>query len=92
VEADESLNTLLARREQVRSTRTSAGTTEARPDLFKPQGPAKAADFPLPGQSEKSAPAEAALPAETKPAAEEPASTTNRLLEAKRRAQKRRGE
>jgi Ca-activated chloride channel family protein len=91
-EADESLNTLLARREQVRTTRTSAGTAEPRPDLFKPQEPAKVADFPLSGQNEKSAATEAAPPAETKPAAEEQASTTNRLLEAKRRAQKRRGE
>jgi uncharacterized membrane protein len=93
VEADESLNTLLARREQVRSTRTSAGTTEPRPDLFKPQEPAKVADFPMSGQNDKpAAAAEAAPPAEPKPTAEEPASTTNRLLEAKRRAQKRRGE
>ena len=92
VEADESLNTLLARREQVRSTRTSAGTAEPRQDLFKPQEPAKAADFPLSGQSEKSTPAETASPAETKPAEEEKPTTTNRLLEAKRRAQKRRDE
>ncbi len=92
VEADESLNTLLARREQVRSTRTSAGTAEARPDLFKPQEPAKAADFPLSGQSESSTPAEATPPVETKPTEEEKPTTTNRLLEAKRRAQKRRGE
>jgi uncharacterized membrane protein len=91
-EADVSLNTLLARRDQVRSTRTSAGTAEPRPDLFKPQEPAKVADFPLSGQSEKTIPAEAAPPVEAKPAAEEPASTTNRLLEAKRRAQRRRGE
>lgn len=92
VEADESLNTLLARREQVRSTRTSAGTAEPRQDLFKPQEPAKVADFSLSQQSEKSPAVEATPPAETKPATEDPASTTNRLLEAKRRAQKRRGE
>ncbi len=91
-EADESLNTLLARREQVRSTRTSAGAAEPRRDLFQPQEPAKVADLPLSGQSEQTAPAEAAPPVETRPAAEEQASTTNRLLEAKRRAQKRRGE
>ncbi|MEK7781161.1 MAG: hypothetical protein AAB370_06640, partial [Verrucomicrobiota bacterium] len=91
-EADESLNTLLARREQVRSTRTSAGSAEPRPDLFKPQEPAKVADFPMSGQSDKPALVEAAPTIEAKPAAEEQASTTNRLLEAKRRAQKRRGE
>jgi Ca-activated chloride channel family protein len=92
VEADESLNTLLARREQVRSTRTSAGTAEPRQDLFKPQEPAKAADLPFLGQTDKPAPTESAPPVEAKAAEEEKPSTTNRLLEAKRRAQKRRGE
>jgi hypothetical protein len=91
-EADESLNTLLARREQVRSTRTSAGTAEPRADLFKPQEPAKASDLPFPGSTEKSPPTEATPPTEAKPIKEEAPSTTNRLLEAKRRAQKRRGE
>jgi hypothetical protein len=91
-EADESLNTLLARRDQIRSTRTSAGSAEPRQDLFKPQEPAKVTDLPFPGQAESAAPAEVAPPAEAKPAEEDKASTTNRLLEAKRRAQKRRGE
>ena len=90
-EADESLNTLLARREAIRSTRTSAGTTEPRPDLFKPQEPAKAADFPIASESDGSPPTQAAPPVETKSAEAEPAEgTTSRLLEAKRRAQKRR--
>jgi Ca-activated chloride channel family protein len=92
VEADESLNTLLARRDQVRSTRTSAGTAEPRPDLFKPQAPAKATDLRIHGQGDKATPAETAAPVEPKPAEAEPPTTTNRLLEAKRRAQKRRGE
>jgi Ca-activated chloride channel family protein len=92
VEADVSLNTLLARREQVRSTRTSAGTAEPRQDLFKPQEPAKAADLPFLGQTDKPAATESAPPVEAKAAEEEKPSTANRLLEAKRRAQKRRGE
>jgi hypothetical protein len=91
-EADESLNTLLARRDQVRSTRTSAGTAEPRPDLFKPQESAKVSDLPLPGHTDKSAPAETTPTSQTEPVQEEAPSTTNRLLEAKRRAQKRRGE
>ena len=92
-EADESLNTLLARREQVRSTRTSAGTEprERREDLFKPQEPAKMADFPLTSEGEGATPSQQEPPVEAKPAEEEtPAGTTSRLLEAKRRAQKRR--
>jgi Ca-activated chloride channel family protein len=92
VEADESLNTLLARREQVRSTRTSAGTAEPRQDLFQPQEPAKASDIPFSTSSESATPTEVASPVEPKPIEKEEASTTNRLLEAKRRAQKRRGE
>ena len=92
VEADESLNTLLARREQVRSTRTSAGTTEPSQDLFKPQEPAKTTDLPFPGEPAKLSPTEVAPPGETKATEEEKPSTTNRLLEAKRRAQQRRGE
>lgn len=89
-EADVSLNTLLARREQVRSTRTSAGTTEARPDLFQPQQPVKTFDLPGSEATESAAPAEVIPPTAAKPAEEEKPSTTNRLLEAKRRAQKRR--
>jgi uncharacterized membrane protein len=92
VEADESLNTLLARREQVRTTRTSAGTAEPRQDLFQPQEPAKVADLPLSGTTPQPTPTETVSPAAAKPTEEEAPSTTNRLLEAKRRAQQRRGE
>jgi hypothetical protein len=90
--AEESLATLLARRDQVRGGRTSAGTAEARPDLFKPeQQPAPNVIF---GSSDGEAIKPAApvvSPEPTPPAAEDkPAATTSRLLEAKRRAQKRR--
>jgi hypothetical protein len=84
---------LLARREQVRSTKTSAGNEprERREDLFKPQEQAKVADFPTTSGGEDSAPAQTAPSVEAKPEiAETPAGTTSRLLEAKRRAQKRR--
>lgn len=86
-EGEESLSALLARRDQVRTSKTGpvVAPTEARPDLFRPQ---KEAVLP----SDESAPpapsgAAAPPPAEKKPEAGE--STTSRLLEAKRRAQKR---
>jgi hypothetical protein len=88
--ADESLSALLARRDQVRSTKTAPA--EPSPELFRPERPVEgvaptAGTFPA-----------AATPPSTPSAAEpahpsgEPApSTTSRLLEAKRRAQKRKG-
>jgi hypothetical protein len=92
VEVEESLAALLARRDQVRSQQpVSTGQPSA--DLFRP---AKPVTEPLPGFSDLSA-AEPGAPAETPPAEPqkpqakpEPSSTTSRLLEAKRRAQKRR--
>jgi uncharacterized membrane protein len=89
-EAEESLAALLARREQVRSQKT-APVAEPRPDLFQPVGPATT---PLPGT--EGVPARdaqtPAAPEEQPKAAPEPATnTTSRLLEAKRRAQKRKG-
>ena len=87
-EAEESLAALLARREQVRSQQT-APSVEPRPDLFTPQKPA---DMPLPGEEAPAASrADAApLPAEPPKSIEAPPpSTASRLLEAKRRAQRR---
>jgi hypothetical protein len=88
-EAEESLNALLARRQQVRTQHTAPGA-EPRPELFRP---AQAPTLLLPGEEE---PAEQpAQPAPTTPSeptkpTEEPGPTTpSRLLEAKRRAQKR---
>jgi uncharacterized membrane protein len=88
-EAQESLEALLARRQQVRSQQT-APSVEPRPDLFRPE---RQADVPLPGEEPAATPA--AQPAATtaeasKPSAEPASSTASRLLEAKRRAQKRR--
>ena len=88
-EAQESLQALLARRAQVRSQQT-APTAEPSPDLFQPQ---HAATQPLPGEETSTEAVEepaAAPPAESsKPLAGPEGSTASRLLEAKRRAQKR---
>ena len=86
-EADESLAALLARRDQVRAKQTAPSVPPS-PDLFKPQKPVVI----LPERKETLT-AHAAGPvvgvsAPAKPE-EPPASTTSRLLEAKRRAQQR---
>jgi uncharacterized membrane protein len=87
-ESEESLAALLARRDAVRSTQT-APTTEPSADLFRPSKPVTE---PLPGMTPADAPPVQA-PAQPAPAAKEPAeagpTTTSRLLEAKRRAQRR---
>jgi hypothetical protein len=91
-EADESLATLLSKRGEVRSTRTAAGA-EPRPELFQPEQAARAVEFPSSGVgSSETAPPTEHPPAPPPKLAEEekPAGTTSRLLEAKRRAQKRR--
>jgi hypothetical protein len=91
-EAEESLAALLARREQVRSTQT-APSVEPRPDLFRPTQPVT---MPLPGTETaiSDAPGETMTITEPEPPPKvpgAPASTTSRLLEAKRRAQQRKG-
>jgi uncharacterized membrane protein len=90
-EAEESLAALLSRRDAVRSKQT-APAAEPSPDLFRPE---KEATLPLPGAGEAPA-APSSQPSEEpaekpKPEAGPPDSTTSRLLEAKRRAQKRKG-
>jgi len=87
-EAEESLAALLSRRAQVRSQQTGPAI-EPRADLFRPERPA---EMPLPGEEAPAAPTGQATPppAETPKAPAEPApSTASRLLEAKRRAQRR---
>jgi hypothetical protein len=89
VEAEESLAALLAKREQVRSRQTAPAATPAA-DLFRPERmPAQ----PLPGamEEQQKAPVEQSVTSrgpEQEPAA--PTNTTSRLLEAKKRAQRRR--
>jgi hypothetical protein len=91
VEAEESLASLLARRDQVRSVKTAVGT-EARPELFQPQQPVVPTELPGTNAGEMSTSSERPATTPAKPAAEPPTGTTSRLLEAKRRAQKRRGD
>jgi hypothetical protein len=90
-QAEESLGALLARRDEVRS-RTTGRAAEPSPELFRPEkvpvlpvtGPEAAQGAPAtPGHEPPGKPAGAAG---QQPA---PASTTSRLLEAKRRAQQR---
>lgn len=85
VEADESLAALLARRDQVRARTTApVKAAEPSPDLFQPK---QAVVLPEPPKPAVSPPApQAETP--PKPGAA-PESVTGRLLEAKRRAQKR---
>jgi hypothetical protein len=87
-ESEESLAALLARRDVVRSTQTAA-TTEPSADLFRPTKPVTE---PLPGAPVEALPVQSPAAAPT-PATKEPAepgpTTTSRLLEAKRRAQRR---
>ena len=87
---DASLTALLARRDQVRSSRSS--TTEVKADLFRPQ---KVVEIVSPEQADPSAnqPRDVTPPSTTPAAPAEPGteSTASRLLEAKRRAQRRKG-
>jgi len=88
-EAEESLAALLARRDAVRAKQT-APALEPRPELFKPE---RVATRTLPGSELEPSTPERAVAADSEPSrpAGEPApSTTSRLLEAKRRARKRR--
>lgn len=85
VEADVSLAALLARREQVRTTQTAP--SEPGPDLFRPKEivivPARSAGA-APDTSDFQPVSE--TPTAPKPAT--PVSTTSRLLDAKKRAQR----
>jgi len=90
-QAEESLAALLARRDEVRSKQT-APSLEPAPELFQPERiiePALPGTIPgeprHPAASSEPPPVVAAEPEETAPT-----NTTSRLLEAKKRAQKRR--
>jgi len=87
-EADDSLAALLNRRGQVRA-RQPAPEAAPSPDLFRPETPVTdAASEPQP--AERGKPASAAPPPQDgKKPAPEAASTASRLLDAKRRAQRR---
>jgi Ca-activated chloride channel family protein len=88
-EAEESLAALLARKQQVRSTQTAPSEPSA--DLFKPQ---KEVTLPLGGEPSQPTGLGGGTPAAPQPPTkpedkQPPTSTTSRLLDAKRRAQKR---
>ena len=83
-QADESLAALLARRDRVRAERPA----EPSPDLFRPATPVTPTTI-LPAQERPAFNEPAAVEEEPAKPAESPTSTTSRLLEAKRRAQKR---
>ena len=87
----ESLGTLLAARERTRETRTAAGGGEAasvRPvaELFQPKQAPPATGTPAAASEAKPGTVSAGAEAPAKPV--EPTSATSRLLEAKRRAQR----
>jgi uncharacterized membrane protein len=84
-EADESLSALLARRGQVRAARTAPAPS---PTLFEPEKPVQ---MPPSGQPAPPSGGPPAPPADAaaQPPPKEQVRTTSRLLEAKRRAQKR---
>jgi uncharacterized membrane protein len=84
---EESLASLLARRDQVRGA-MAASEGGARPELFQPQQPSTPVVFP---EAQRTPPqAEPATSPELKSEEEKkPITTTSRLLEAKKRAQRR---
>ena len=86
-EADESLAALLTRRSQVRAQQPQPAPPPS-PDLFRPEKPAPISEVPGQAGERTAAPGQAPLEDGKKPAAE-PVSTASRLLEARRRAQKR---
>jgi hypothetical protein len=88
-EAEESLAALLARRDRVRAGRT-APSADARPELFQPEQAGAAATWAAPATPETPPEAAVAPGAEAEPTPREQPTTTSRLLEAKRRAQRRR--
>jgi len=86
-ESDVSLAALLARRDQVRTTQTAAAP-DARPELFRPQQPVVLPNRPAPTDSPTLDIQEPEPPSAS--GAQKPESTTSRLLDAKRRAQRKR--
>jgi hypothetical protein len=86
-EADESLSALLARRGRVRAERTAV---EPSPALFEPEKPAPVSEPGKPAPMSGGEPSHAGGAGDKPPSKEQP-SVTSRLLDAKRRAQKRTG-
>jgi hypothetical protein len=91
VEADESLGALLARKEQVRQ-KTNVPVVEVNPELFRPSNPVESGTpFVSSGGGTSSRPAAVQeAPVEQEPE-RKPADMASRLLEAKKRAQRKQG-
>jgi uncharacterized membrane protein len=89
-EADESLAALLTRRDEVRSRQTRPPVAP-RKDLFRPDRTEQAGGPELPSPKAKAPGSEAAPGGKAPEVPAGPATTTDRLLEAKRRAQGRKG-
>jgi hypothetical protein len=87
VQADESLAALLHRRDQVRSVRPQPAA-EPNPDLFRPKA---AGALPRDDTSGKETPASTEPVPDAAQPDQKPVATTSRLLEAKRRAQRKTG-
>jgi uncharacterized membrane protein len=87
LESDVSLAALLARRDQVRTTQPVAAP-EARPELFKPQQPVVLPTRPAAGESASPALDIKEPESPSGASVQKPESTTSRLLDAKRRAQR----
>ncbi len=89
LETQESLGSLLARKDQVRTSQTAAGSTEIKPsaELFRPQQtPTTLTGNSSSVSAERPSPTDAG----TSDAAAKSGSTSSRLLEAKRKAQRKR--
>ncbi len=89
LETQESLGSLLARKDQVRTSQTAAGSTEIKPsaELFRPQQtPTTLTGHSSSGSAERPSPTDAGSP----DGAAKSGSTSSRLLEAKRKAQRKR--
>ena len=84
IEADEALGALLTRREQVRAKQTAPGA-QPNPELFRPKQPPpeQTGEAPLPAKVESEPSASSSKPME-----KGLVSTASRLLDAKRRAQR----
>jgi uncharacterized membrane protein len=86
-QADESLSALLARRDQVRSQR-AAPVAAPSPELFEPAKPGPMSP-PASGETASGTASAPTTSGEPPPPGKEQTSVTSRLLDAKRRAQKR---
>lgn len=92
VASQQSMATLLARKEKVRSTHTGPAP-EVAPDLFRPAkevAPTDPGTAPRPGPERGTVEGMAPGAPEKKPESKDPASTASRLLEAKRKAREKR--